>query len=145
MNRLEELEKEIDALDIIIDEKTKAWDKKRFAELDKLTEAEQKNYDHFKSWNEFKAYMKPEWDAIGKLSREKRLTMPYELSELPTYGDVMSLKNFIANVKCGGFINDDGYGNYVKDNKISDVEIYPSDIKNKSVRTDFDTIIWFNR
>jgi hypothetical protein len=145
MSRLEELEKEIDALDKIIDEKTKAWDKKRFAELDKLSKSEQENYNHFKSWNEFKAHMKPEWDAIGKLSRERRLIMPYELSELPTYGDVMSLTEFIKCVKCGGFINDDGYGIYVKDNKISDVEIYPSDIKNKSVRTDFDTMIWFNR
>lgn len=145
MNRLEELEKEIDALRTIIEEKENAWDKKRFAELDKLSKSEQENYNHFKSWNEFKAHMKPEWDAIGKLSREQRLIMPFELSELPTYGDVMPLSEFIECVKCGGFINDDGYGNYVKDGKITDVEIYPSDVKHKSIRTDADTMIWFNK
>lgn len=65
--------------------------------------------------------------------------------EMPTYGDVMLLSDFIDNVKGGGFIDYDGFGNYCRDNKMSNIEIYPSDVKRESIRTDFDTIIWFNR
>lgn len=72
-------------------------------------------------------------------------TVEYELEEIPSYGQRMSLKSFIANVKCGGFIDYDGYGNYVKDGKMTDITIYPSDVKINCVRKDFDEIIWFNR
>lgn len=71
--------------------------------------------------------------------------MPYELSELSDYGDVMSLESFIECVKDGGFIDYDGFGYYVKDGKESNVMIIPSDVKRKRIRTDFDTVIWFNR
>jgi hypothetical protein len=71
--------------------------------------------------------------------------MNYDLSELPDYGDVMTLEHFIENVKDGGFIDYDGFGNYVKDGKMSNIEIYPSDVKHNMIRKDFDTIIWFNR
>jgi hypothetical protein len=57
----------------------------------------------------------------------------------------MSLKNFISNVKSGGFIDYDGFGRYVRNNEESDITILPSDIKHKSIRKDFDTIIWFNK
>jgi len=57
----------------------------------------------------------------------------------------MPLDKFIDFVKEGGFIDYDGFGNYVKNNEISDIEIYPSDLKYHSIRKDFDTIIWFNR
>ena len=57
----------------------------------------------------------------------------------------ISLKDFIECVKCGGFINYDGYGKYVKNGMETDIEIYPSDVKNKNVRKEFDKIIWFNR
>jgi len=71
--------------------------------------------------------------------------MDYNLEDLPTYGDVMPLTEFIENVECGGFIDYDGSGNYVKDGKMSNITIYPSDVKHNMVRKDFDTIIWFNR
>ena len=67
------------------------------------------------------------------------------LSELDNNGHVMTIKNFIATVKMGGFVDYDGFGRYVKDNQESDIEIYPSDVKYKSIRTDFDKIIWFNK
>lgn len=96
-------------------------------------------------WDEFCEYMKPEWDKLAKLDRERRMIMTPEFSELPTYGDVMSLKNFIGNVKCGGFIDYDGHGRYVRDGKESNITIHPSDVKHKAIRKDFDTIIWFNK
>jgi len=97
------------------------------------------------NWNDFCDYMKPEWDALAKLDRERRMLMTPEFSELPTYGDVMSLKTFIECVKEGGFIDYDGSGNYVRDGKESNITIHPSDVDHNSVRKDFDTIIWFNK
>ncbi len=82
---------------------------------------------------------------LRKLSIVERMNRPIELSELPTYGDVMSLKKFIGCCKGGGFINYDGYGHYVKDNQETNIEIYPSDIKKGNIRKEFDTIIWYNR
>jgi len=131
MNRVEEIEAEIDRLDEIVRTKEKSWDY--------TVEFTNENY------RKFIEYLKPENDKIAELSREKRLIMPYELSELPNYGDVMTIKKFIACVKAGGFIDDDGYGYYVKDGKKTDVTIHPSDVHHKALRKGFDTIIWFNR
>lgn len=96
-------------------------------------------------WNDYCAYMQPEWDALAKLDREMRMLMTPEFEDLPDYGDVMSLNDFIESVKDGGFIDYDGSGTYVRDGKISNISIHPSDVDNNSVRKDFDTIIWFNK
>jgi len=130
MDRLEQIEKEIEILENKVDEKNKIWDDKFRSKL---------------SWDEYQMYMFKEWKAIAKLDRERRMIMPYKLSELPNYGDVMSLNDFIKCVKCGGFIDYDGFGNYVKDGKETDIVIQPSDVKYKAIRKDFDTIIWYNR
>ena len=126
MNRLKEIDLEINEIHKIIEEKDKIW-------------------DNSKPWDEYKEFLKPENKKISKLSREKRMIMPYTLSSLPTYGDVMSLEDFIENVEYGGFIDYDGSGNYVKDGMETDIPIYPSDVEHKSIRKEFDTIIWFNR
>lgn len=98
----------------------------------------------FKDWED---HQEPESSALGKLGRERRMIMSPEFSELPEpeFGHIMTLKDFIENVECGGFIDYDGYGNYVRDNKKSNINIYPSDIRHDSIRAGFDTIIWFNR
>ena len=97
------------------------------------------------NFQEFKKYMSSTSDKVSKISRKLRLIKKPTYSELSNYGDVMTLDHFIENVKSGGFIDYDGYGLYVKDDKETDIEIYPSDIKYNSVRSDFNTIIWFNR
>ena len=97
------------------------------------------------SWEAYKKHMEPGWSKQRKLDREKRMLMTPVLSDLSDYGDVMSLEDFKANVECGGFIDYDGFGHYVKDGKESNIDIYPSDVRHGSIRDDFDTIIWFNR
>jgi hypothetical protein len=124
--RLAEIELEIEVLENKVSEKEHTW-------------------DNSKSWEEYCAYMSPEWKALNKLDREKRMIMPYKLSVLPDYGDVMSLVHFIECVDDGGFIDYDGHGRYVKDGQETDILIYPSDVEHKSIRKEFDTIIWFNR
>jgi hypothetical protein len=98
-------------------------------------------------WDEFCEYMQPEWDALAKLDRERRMIMTPELTdrEFDADDDVMSLEDFIIAVKDGMFIDYDGHGRYVKGNQESNIHIYPSDVQHKSIRKDFDTIIWFNK
>lgn len=96
-------------------------------------------------YEKFMAYMEPTNNKVGELSREYRFVVEPNYGELPDYGDVMTLDEFIGCVESGGFIDEDGSGNYVKDGKMSDVSIFPSDVKHNSIRKDFDTIIWFNK
>lgn len=124
--RILEIEKEIESLYKTLEEQDKKWDfSKDFSSYEKMREKEVKR--------------------INVLNREKRMIMIPEFEELSDYGDVMSLKEFIKEVKEGSFIDYDGNGNYVKDNKESNIKIYPSDVDHNSIRKDFDTIIWFNR
>lgn len=128
IKRIEEIDLEIEMLNEIINVKeNKLIDTKSIHEYMHLME------------------IMPEVILHNKLEREKRMIMPFELSDIPNYGDVMSLNNFISNVKCGGFIDYDGSGNYIKGDKMTNISIYPSDVNFNSIRKEFDKIIWFNR
>lgn len=124
-------------------------------ELETQLERAQKIYDREaqrvyadKSITSFEAVEKrlePFVSKVAELSRQIRMIKPGTFDAIPEYGDVMSLKEFIETVNDGGFIDYDGSGNYVRDGKMSDISIYPSDVKHNAVRNDFDTIVWFNR
>lgn len=113
--------------------------------LEKILEKKEECWDINKSWEEYCKMREPETKELSILSRELRLIKKPEYSELPKFGDTMELRHFISNVNNGGFIDYDGYGHYVKGGKMSDIHIYPSDVKHDKVRKDFDTIVWFNR
>lgn len=98
-----------------------------------------------RTWEEFEKYSELEAKQVAELSRQKRMMMPYEMEEIPDYGDVMSLEDFIVCCKEGNFIDYDGYGQYAKDNMMSNVTIFPSDVVHNMIRKDFDTVVWFNR
>lgn len=119
-------------------------------QLDILVEKLEKKNNNFdfeksKSFHEWEDYQKPESEQMARLGRELRMLKIPEFEEIPEYGDVMSLEDFIDNVKAGGFIDYDGNGNYARDGKMSDIVIHPSDVRHGSIRDDFDTIVWFNR
>ncbi len=99
----------------------------------------------YKSFDDFQEAVNPIWDKLEELSREKRMIMPYELQDIPNNSDVMSLDAFIKAVKEGYFIDEDGSGNYVKDGKMTDIEICPSDVEYDAIRREFDKIVWFNK
>lgn len=132
--RLQEIEKELEVV------------REEIRELEK-TEPPYDPDDPAGSYEKYSEHMKPGWQKQRKLGREKRMLMTPEFRdrEIEADDDVMSLKHWLGCVACGGFIDYDGYGNYVRDGKISNIEIYPSDVKHNSVRKDFDTIIWYNR
>jgi len=113
--------------------------------LEKIKEEKDKVWDYSKPIQEYWEYIKPESELAAKLNREKRMIMPYVLSDLPDYGQVMTLRQFIGSVESGGFIDYDGSGNYIINGKMTNIDIYPSDVKHKSIRKEFKKIIWFNR
>lgn len=118
---------------------------------EKLEKAE-KEYDEVFSklppnldWDEFNTRLRPYDNKITKLNRELTLIKTPNFTKIPNYGDRMTIKSFIQRVKNGVFINYDGFGKYVRDDKMSDIIIRPSDVLSKQIREDFDEIIWFNQ
>jgi len=140
MTNIEQLKEQIDLLDDKVDVLIDRFDSKWFKNYNPLIEKSFNQYS--KERNE---YCQPHLDELKKLKVEYRLIKPYTLEPIPDYGDVMFLNEFIDNVKNGGLINYDGYGLYIIDNQMTDIEIYPSDVRNNHIREGFDTIVWFNR
>lgn len=67
-----------------------------------------------------------------------------KISTLPSYGDLMTMQEFIKTVESGGFIDYDGYGSYSDGKVMFDCIIKPSDVK-KGLNKKYTHIIWFNR
>jgi len=58
--------------------------------------------------------------------------------------DVYTLEDFIDCVKSGGFIDDDGFGHPVKDDKMNmDIWVKPSRLE--EIPADATHIVWYNR
>lgn len=119
--------------------------KKRIKELRTIKEDKQADWNYDNPWEEYEKLTEVEDRELSKLNRRLRLIMPYELSDIPEHGDVMTLNEFKNACKNGGFIDYDGYGKYVVDDKMTNVYIYPSDVINKSIRYELNKVIWFNR
>jgi len=93
MDRLEQIEKEIDKLNEFLDSK------------DDEFMATTNSYD------EYSAKRHPYASKIDKLDRERRLIMPAVMGDKTEEDDdVMSLEDFVACCKSGGFIDYDGHG-----------------------------------
>lgn len=123
-------------------------EKKLSDELDVLIDIKDEMLNNdgiFPSYEGFRNHFKEINLKIRVASQNLRLIKTPEFSKLSDFGDVMNIKDFIENCRCGGFIDYDGFGYYVKDGQESNIEILPSDVISGNYRKDFDTIIWFNR
>lgn len=117
---------------------------KEMLELYKTIEAMDDDPDD--SFEEYEERRLPYHKKIDKLDREKRTIMtPTFDRDIPEYGDLMTLKNFVSCVRSGGFTDYDGWGYYVRGNKVSNVKVIPSDLHHNAIRTDFDMVVWFNK
>ena len=67
------------------------------------------------------------------------------MKSIPSYGKLMTLKEFIENVKSGCFVNYDGYGYYSDGKEMSDELVRPSDVRNGGVNDKWTHVVWFNR
>jgi hypothetical protein len=103
-------------------------------------------FDENYSFIKMEEDLRPYSEKVGKLSSLYRLHCPItELNEIPTYGDLMSIDDFVNACKDGWFIDYDGSGNYCVDGKMTNITIIPSDVKSNKYRKEFKEIIWFNR
>lgn len=84
-------------------------------------------------------------EELMEVSRAYRLVKTPDYNDIPDYGDIMSLEDFVDNCNEGGFIDYDGSGSYIKDGKESNITILPSDVKHNSIRKDFTEIVWYNK
>lgn len=142
---IEELKEKIDVLedkcDVLLDKFEKFW-----WDSERVKHSPDDFFVNFQEYNRQRmAAGGEDLLELRKLRTLYRMTREPALSPLSTYGSVMSLKSFIANCRGGGFIDDDGFGHYVTDGQETDIEIYPSDVKDGDIRKEYDTIIWFNR
>lgn len=85
------------------------------------------------------------WEEYTKLNKEYKLEKEYTLKSIPSYGDLLTMEEFISCVKSGGFIDSDGSGNYATKDQMSDITIRPSEIRSGVYRKDFTHVVWFNK
>ena len=85
-----------------------------------------------------------------------------EFEELPNYGDLMTIEHWLGYVTTGGFIDYDGHGNLATEDKMSELQVYPSYVENGritkviigfdwSIQLEYENdwkfthVIWFNK
>jgi hypothetical protein len=81
------------------------------------------------------------------------LQEPAELKLMPTVedellGDLIPLAEFIGDVKDGGFIDYDGFGNWATETRyLPRVDVYPSMIKKGTAKAPkwVTHVLWYNR
>ncbi len=68
-------------------------------------------------------------------------------NDLPDYGDLMDLQEFVEACQCGGFINYDGSGHYCNgDNgEANNVPARPGNITRDRIEYRFSHVMWYNR
>lgn len=116
--------------------------KERLFELDdKVDEL----WDFTTDYEDFINRSKELRSEIKKIKSRMQLIKVPKLSPIRSYGDKMTLSEFVECCKAGGFIDYDGVGYYATDDQESDVVILPSHVAMGLVRTDFTHVIWFNR
>ena len=68
-----------------------------------------------------------------------------EMSPIPKYGDLFTMKDWLECVECGGIIDYDGYGNYATETERSNIEVRPSDVKKGKIDKTWTHVVWYNR
>ena len=101
------------------------------------------------------------WDCKGQITFESmdecaatkalvasRLEESGSWEDIPDYGDLMTLDDWIDAVKQGAFIDYDGHGYYACDGGMltgPEHQVYPSMVKEGKIMDTFTHIMWFNR
>jgi len=82
---------------------------------------------------------------LYQISQEMRLLQePTMTFDKQWKGEYYTLEEFIRTCELNGFTDEDGYGYYATEKGKSDIPIYPSDVLDEKVRTDFTHVIWFD-
>ena len=130
MKTIEELQKEKDILVAERDEILNNFD-----------------YESSKSFQEFEDAIHPHNLKISRLIFLIDSQTDVEWEALPDYGDLMTMKEWLGHVECGGFIDYDGSGNYSDGKRMSNKSVSPSDVDRDQImkNEEFTHVVWFNR
>lgn len=80
---------------------------------------------------------------ICKVVKFELIEVPSYDEDLPNYGDLIPVFEFIEACNNSGFIDYDGSGHPVKNNKMSDIIVKPS--RYNEIPKDATHIMWFNK
>jgi len=99
------------------------------------------------SFYEWQEALEPYSDKISDLNHQIDLITPIEWKEIPDYGDLMTMEDWLDCVESGGFIDYDGSGRYSDGKRMANKPVYPSDVEAGRLlkETEFTHVVWFNR
>ena len=125
METYEEILKKADAAET-------AWDAYMVSHYDDYPAIyESKEYKEYSKWCDLEIKYRP----LDKIE----FRQPY------SFGDKMTLDEFINDCKEGFFTDSDGSGCYGTEDKQTNLPICPSSIMSGTYRTDFSHVYWFNK
>ena len=97
-------------------------------------------------FEKFEELVHEEATALYMINKYKRLLQDPTVEYGKEWkGEILTLDKFKAMALDGTLIDNDGIGYYATESAKSDVEIYPSDVKEGLIRDDFSHVIWFNK
>lgn len=126
----------------------KGFDKERYAVLDAFIPWTERA--EFLSLEEAEAFIKiRDWILVPGGVYDKRSVKDVRSTKagpLCDIGDLMTMAEWVAMVKSGGFIDYDGHGHYVENDKMyGEVGICPSFLEVGKVDETFTHVMWYNR
>lgn len=117
-------------------------------QLDEAIEVNMNRWKHAPEgmdFHDYEWYMSETQNIVDRLSREYRLVQTPKMRGIPSYGDHMTLEEFVSYCKSGMFIDYDGSGNYATESQESNIDIHPSDVALGKIRKDFTHVVWYNK
>ena len=67
------------------------------------------------------------------------------MKPIPSYGHLMTVKEYVKAVKSNCFIDYDGYGYYASKTEMSEEIAIPSETFQNGPKSGFPYVVWFNR
>ena len=68
------------------------------------------------------------------------------VNEIPSYGDHMTMEDFRESVIDGGFMDDDGSGNYATATKMTNIDVHLGDVEDMTGDALlYSHVVWFNK
>lgn len=67
-----------------------------------------------------------------------------DLEDIPEYGELMALQEFVEECVSGFFIDYDGSGYYATETQMTRIRVKPSDVTHGKIEN-WSHVVWFNR
>lgn len=126
----------------LVEDRARDWERENPVDRDLMMK---EGMDYFENYQNKKYSSIPENAEYEAAILSLRMQKVHTRLRKPEGGDIFSLERFVACCEAGGFIDYDGFGNYIYGDLETDIEVYPSDIKKGLLRLEFDGVNWYNR